>query len=78
MFTLDYQKLPHLSFDKTTDSIQEYDYYTSWNSRMTLDAFFLKNLPFVSATFHCSSCGFAPEANVAAISQPKMVYLDVE
>ena len=29
MFTSDYLKLPHLCFDKTTDSIQEYDYYTS-------------------------------------------------
>ena len=37
--------------------------------------FGLKNRPFVSATFHS---GFAPEANVAAIGQPKMTYPVVE
>ena len=37
-----------------------------------------KNRPFVSATFHCSRRGFAPEANVAAIGWLKMVYPDVE
>ena len=40
--------------------------------------FGLKNRPFVSATFHSSRRGFAPEANVAAIGRPKMVYPDVE
>ena len=40
--------------------------------------FGLKNRPFVSATFHSSCLGFAPEANVAAIGQPKMAYPDVE
>ena len=40
--------------------------------------FCLKNRPFVSATFHSSRRGFAPEANVAAIGRPKMAYPDVE
>ena len=40
--------------------------------------FGLKNRPFVSATFHSSRRGFAPEANVAAIRRPKMAYPDVE
>ena len=40
--------------------------------------FGLKNRPFVSTTFHLSSRGFEPEANVAVIGQPKMAYLDVE
>ena len=70
MLTWDYLKLSHLSFDKTMDSIQEYDYYTSWNS--------LKNQLFVSAIFHSSRRGFAPEANVAAIGRPNMAYLNVE
>ena len=39
MYTSDYLKLPHLCFDKTTDSIQEYDYYT-------LDAFLSEKSPF--------------------------------
>ena len=38
----------------------------------------LKKRPFVTATFHRSHHGFAPEANVAATGQPKMAYLDVE
>jgi len=40
--------------------------------------FGLKNRHFVSATFHSSRRGFAPEANVAAIGRPKMAYADVE
>ena len=40
--------------------------------------FGLKNQPFVSATFHRSRHGFAPEAIVAAIGRPKMAYLNVD
>ena len=40
--------------------------------------FGLKNQPFVSATFHRLHHGFASEANVATIRQPKMAYPDVE
>jgi len=41
-----------------------------------LDALGVKNQPFVSATFHYSCRGFAPVANVAAISRPKIAYPD--
>ena len=52
-----------------------YLFMSRLNDRMVFD---LKNRPFVSATFHRSRRTFVPEANVAAIGQPKMAYLDVE
>ena len=37
--------------------------------RMTLDAFWSENRPFVSETFHRSRRGFAPESNIAVIGR---------